>query len=305
MELHLKDSYSPNDINELIKNKIEESYYLDYKSGEALGFEDSKKIEISKDVSSFANSDGGIIVYGIREKDHLPLEISPINGRTFTKEWLEHIITDNIQPRIPDLHIYPIRFENKLDKTIYLVKIPSSPVAPHMCNNNRYYKRFDFKSIPMMEFEVRRLYSRPLSTKLNISGVYLERLKGYEMFDDIKHKEFEIGVLIKNTGKLVEKDYKVKLQFRSIDDIQVRFSYSPLTTDLLMEESLNLKNSLVSKSNLPLFPDEETTCLKFSIQVPFDQEEQFRNNCILKIILLYSSGTDSAEYKVSDMTQSK
>jgi hypothetical protein len=72
-----------------------------------------------------------------------------------------------------------------------------------------------------------------------------------------------------------------------------------------MEDSLNLKNSLVSKSNLPLFPDEETTCLKFTIQVPFNQEDQFKNNCILKIILLYSSGTDSAEYKVSDMNPSK
>lgn len=299
MDLHLKKTFTISDINKIIKNKIEESFYLDFKSADALGFDEHKKDEISKDISSFANSDGGIIIYGILEKDHIPFKITPIDGRTFTKEWLEHIITDRIQQRIPELHIYPIRIENKIENSIYVVKIPTSPLAPHMCNNGRFYKRYDFKAIPMMEFEVRRLYSRPLSTKLTITAVYLEKKKNFEIFDDIKHKEFEIGVLVKNTGKLIEKDYKVKLQLNSTEDMSLRYSYSPDTTDLLMEE--DLKGTFVSKTNLPLFPDEETTCLKFIIHVPFNHEGDFNNICTLKVKLLYSSGTDSAEYRISDM----
>ena len=32
--------------------------------------DDKKKAEIAKDVSAFANSDGGIILYGIEEQEH-------------------------------------------------------------------------------------------------------------------------------------------------------------------------------------------------------------------------------------------
>jgi len=299
MELHLRKSFSFRDINKIFENKIEESFYLDYKSADSLGFEDHRKDEISKDISSFANSDGGIIIYGIKEVNHLPQEITPINGQIFTKEWLEHIITDKIQRRIPDLHIFPIRLDDKIETSLYVVKIPASPLAPHMCNNGRYYKRYDFKVITMMEYEVRHLYSRALSTLLTISAVYLETKKDYGFFDEVKHREFEIGVLVKNIGRLVEKDYKIKLQLKSIDNFSLRYSYSPDSTDLLMEG--DMENSFVSKTKLPLFPDEDITCLKLNVHVPFENELDFKNNCILKIKLLYSSGIDEAEYKLCDM----
>ena len=64
-------------ISSLIDEKVEENLHLDYKAAAALGKTDGKKNEISKDVSSFANSDGGILIYGIKEYDekgmnHLP-----------------------------------------------------------------------------------------------------------------------------------------------------------------------------------------------------------------------------------------
>jgi len=42
------------------------------------------KNEISKDVSAFANSDGGTIIYGIEEEGHLPKRIDggvPAGGK--------------------------------------------------------------------------------------------------------------------------------------------------------------------------------------------------------------------------------
>ena len=55
------------DLDSLILNHIEENIHLDYKAADALSKSDNKKKEISKDVSAFANSDGGVIIYGIRE----------------------------------------------------------------------------------------------------------------------------------------------------------------------------------------------------------------------------------------------
>ncbi len=62
-----KEEYTEQDINNLISNKAEEAINLEFKSSDSLGTQEQKKKELAKDVSSFANSEGGIIVYGIRE----------------------------------------------------------------------------------------------------------------------------------------------------------------------------------------------------------------------------------------------
>jgi predicted HTH transcriptional regulator len=62
-------------IESLIESGIEESLHLDYK--ESLG----SNAEIAKDISSFANSDGGNIIYGIIEEKNKPIGIKLIKGR--------------------------------------------------------------------------------------------------------------------------------------------------------------------------------------------------------------------------------
>ena len=52
------------DIQFLINNSVEESTELEYKRSFAKANKDWKK-ELAKDVSAMANSNGGIIVYGL------------------------------------------------------------------------------------------------------------------------------------------------------------------------------------------------------------------------------------------------
>ena len=54
-------------IQQLIRDSVEESLSIEYKSAGALGKSDTKKTEITKDVSAFANSTGGVLIYGIAE----------------------------------------------------------------------------------------------------------------------------------------------------------------------------------------------------------------------------------------------
>ena len=65
MDFYKLEEYKFSDLEDLINNEVEENLHLDYKSAGSLSKEDKKKAEITKDVSAFANSDGGIIVYGI------------------------------------------------------------------------------------------------------------------------------------------------------------------------------------------------------------------------------------------------
>ena len=175
MDFYNQDNYLLSDIEDLIKNEVEESLHLDYKEARALGKEETKKADITKDVSSFANADGGVIVYGASEEDHKPKETTPIDGKTFTKEWLENVI-QQIQPRIDGLKIFPIRIDGDIEKSVYVVQIPRSANAPHMARDHRYYKRINFQSVPMEDYEVKDTYNRVTTPNLVIENcsIYIE-----------------------------------------------------------------------------------------------------------------------------------
>src|SRR5687767_15188252 len=88
------------DIESLVRNQLPESIHLDYKASPAL--DPKKRDEIAKDVSAFANSGGGLLVYGVEEdkNSHLPVRIDVGVDPKWNREWLEQIITSNISPRI-------------------------------------------------------------------------------------------------------------------------------------------------------------------------------------------------------------
>jgi len=152
------------DLNNLISNEIEENKTLEYKSAEGLGKNDSKKNEISKDVSAFANSNGGTLIYGIKEyddpsKSHKPERIDPVNRIDFSKEWLEQIINSRVQPKIEGLDVQCVDFSKEDNTVVYFIEIPKSTTA-HMAASNKYYKRYNFKSEAMEDYEVKDVMNR-------------------------------------------------------------------------------------------------------------------------------------------------
>ena len=147
----------------LIRNETEESLTLEYKSAEALARVDQNKKEITKDVSAMANSAGGTLIYGIREhgdpnKKHLPEKIVPVNRVEFSREWLEQII-QSIRPRIEGIVIHSVTLDSGPNDVAYAVEVPQSNTA-HQASNHRYYKRFNFQSVPMEDYEIRDVILR-------------------------------------------------------------------------------------------------------------------------------------------------
>jgi hypothetical protein len=157
-------------LEDFIKNKVEENLNLDYKASGSLQKNDKKANEISKDVSAFANSDGGIIIYGIKEnyeKKHLPDSIDPINRNEISKEWLEQIIQSRIRPRIENVEIFPVTIDDSLDLVVYIVEIPQSDTA-HQANDRKYYRRYNFSSEPMYDYEIRDIINRTKQPRIDL-----------------------------------------------------------------------------------------------------------------------------------------
>lgn len=157
-------------INQFIEEKIEENLYLDYKAADSLGSSDGKKNEIAKDVSAFANSDGGTIIYGVREyqsgTQYLPEKIDPLNRTLFSKETLEQIINSRISPRIHGIIITPVTIDEL--NVIYVVEIPKSNTA-HQSSDKRYYRRYNFQSVMMDDWEIKDIIGRQNKSEATVS----------------------------------------------------------------------------------------------------------------------------------------
>jgi hypothetical protein len=160
------------DLLDLIRNQVKESIDLDYKASAALGLGDGKKNEISKDVSAFANSAGGTIVYGMVEDGHIPSKLDEgfDPSGPITKEWLEQVINSRIQRRIDGVRINQVELsQSRPGRVAYVVHIQQSMRAPHMASDNKYYKRFNFESVPMEDYEVRDTSRREAAPDLKMA----------------------------------------------------------------------------------------------------------------------------------------
>ncbi|MDR3695675.1 ATP-binding protein [Mucilaginibacter sp.] len=188
-------TYNQEYLISIIQDRIEESINLEFKGAGALERQDNKVKEISKDISAFANSAGGIIIYGLKEDNinkHLASSIEPIERKLISKEWLEQIIQSNIQPRIEDIQIYPIEIDGDVEKVVYLINVGKSSTA-HQANDHKYYRRYNFISVPMNDYEVRDVFNRPKHPKLLIEfEIWYNEFNGT--------REYRLLTFAKNAG---------------------------------------------------------------------------------------------------------
>ncbi|MBD2361568.1 ATP-binding protein [Anabaena minutissima FACHB-250] len=159
------------DIELLIQEGVQESLTLDYKRCASLDKRNpDRNKELSKDVSAFANSAGGVIIYGVIETNHLPTKIDVgYDPAEITREWIEQVINSTIKRRIDGIRIKQIELKNNHPgRVIYVVSIPQSKRAPHMANDHIFYKRYNYLSVAMEEYEVRDVASRDDAPELLI-----------------------------------------------------------------------------------------------------------------------------------------
>lgn len=150
------------DLQRYVNEKRQESLTLDYKAGVALHDKNKRTDDVTKDVSAMANSAGGIIIYGISEDKSktipIPDKISPVDASQISKETLDHLI-NNIQPRINCVIVHPVPLSSAPNDIAYVVEIPQSTTV-HQATDKKYYKRFNFKSEAMYDYEVRDVMGR-------------------------------------------------------------------------------------------------------------------------------------------------
>lgn len=134
-------------LQSLIKGKVKESLNLEYKG------EMTNHVKLAKVVSSFANSSGGIIIFGIEEKDSLPVKLNPLESEL--GETIENVLLTSIS-RSMTFKITSINSTIEKNKKYFVIYVPKSSSGPHMVTSKgecryhkRAYSRKNFSSVPI------------------------------------------------------------------------------------------------------------------------------------------------------------
>lgn len=194
----MTEQWTKDRLELMIQDEVEESLTLEYKAADSLNKNDTKKKEMTKDVSAMANSAGGTIIYGIKEYDidtkrHLPEKIDPVRRVDYSKEWMEQVLS-NIDPRIPDLIIHPVPINNAEGDVVYVIEIPKGDTA-HQAQDLKYYKRYNFQSVPMHDYEIRDVMGRSKYPTIDVT-IFLASSDRFEL------DFLELKVFYRNVGPI-------------------------------------------------------------------------------------------------------
>jgi len=173
------------DIDALVRGKNTERRTLEYKADLPLATDEAKR-EFLADISSFANSSGGDILYGVTDERDAngqatgaPLEALglPAVNESFEGLRLESIIRDGIAPRIAGVQMKAISgFQNG---PVILERIPRSWAAPHMVtfkNLSRFYARNSAGKFQLDVGEIRAAFALSESLPEKIRAFRADRL---------------------------------------------------------------------------------------------------------------------------------
>lgn len=187
-------------IIKLIENRIPENIYLDYKRDLNIDSSDERK-EFLFDICSFANSEGGIIIYGVDEENNkdksntgIPGEIIglKIPNADILIQKIESLIGSSVQPMITKL---TSRILNISGKQILILIIPKSIGMPHMViykSTNKFYKRRNTGKYLVDVYELSQMFMQNQDLK-DKGDIFVS-----SRIDSVQRNEVNPNIVIKN-----------------------------------------------------------------------------------------------------------
>lgn len=193
------DDINEQDLQELINNEVLESKTLDYKEMMS-GNKDSDKKEFLADVSSFANSSGGYIIYGIKEEKGVPKELvglDMIKEEVDTKILaIESLIRQGIEPRISGVKTKAIELNN--GRYAIVIHSPKSWRSPHCVsykNSSKFYARSSNGKYQLDVGELRVAF--------NLSETIIDRIQKFREDRIARIIADEVSVPVGNKSKII------------------------------------------------------------------------------------------------------
>jgi hypothetical protein len=185
------------DLRQLIDNETTESSDLEFKLLPPDN-SDAQKIEFLKDVTGFANTRGGHLVFGIAESDGIAVELAGLNDppADAAVRRLQDMLLGSIEPRLTSVNFKIV----KLEKGGYalVLHIPRSWRPPHrvaFAKHRRFYIRGSGRTDEADVEQLRALF---------LGGTAIEqRLEEFRADRLARLDGQESGVILRRAGRLL------------------------------------------------------------------------------------------------------
>ncbi len=141
------------DVKKLQEYAYPEGKDIDYKrklslfpeDGDKGNDVDKRRLEFLRDISSFANTHGGYLIFGIEEEEKLPTAMPGfvVDDAEKLEQRIEQLLQTGVNPKIQGIRLRWVNVDD--NNKILLIKIPNSWNPPHMVTLNGH-NRFDARN---------------------------------------------------------------------------------------------------------------------------------------------------------------
>jgi len=200
---------SLNEVESMIQSRQEEYLHLDFKTITKPDLsEKSDRQNYAKALSGFANSDGGLIIWGVEaSKNDRNIDcargIKPITDAKLFLSRLNSLCGDSVSPIVEGIQNKLIELSCGSDNGIVATLIPPSDSGPHMAKSgeDRYYKRSGDSFYKMEHFDIEDMFGRRKKPKLELYTKIV--IKDVTINQQIPDKKYEIIIVIglENKGR--------------------------------------------------------------------------------------------------------
>jgi hypothetical protein len=171
------EEISEADLDHLLANSVSEGKTIEYKRALPDNSDGDKK-EFLADVSSFANTTGGDLIFGVNEERGLPTAIPGLAFPDSDHEVrrLDSIINDGLEPRVR----YTIRVvQREANVPVLIVRTERSWIGPHRVvfkGHDKFYARNSAGKYPMDVSELRSAFTLASSTTDRVRQFRADRI---------------------------------------------------------------------------------------------------------------------------------
>jgi len=172
-------------VEELPSASVFETLHVDFKQPEGADGQLRRRDrqQLSRALSGFANSDGGVIVWGVEARrddegfDRV-VRVHPIlNLPRFVSD-LSSAEPHLVSPLVPGVRHLPVDHQDEEGTGIALTIVPASDWTPHMAvgkDLHRYYRRSGSSFLPLQHHEVADLFGRRPHPDLRLESIWSVR----------------------------------------------------------------------------------------------------------------------------------
>lgn len=172
-----------------------------------------------------------------------------------------------------------------------------------MSLDKKYYRRYNFKSVTMEEYEIRLLYKRESKSEIDFDSLWVTKV----VYSDNEYDDEEITASreftfqVRNISKVIEKHCKVEATLNNVNDLEAIFIMPP-KSNITTSFSSKKDRILSAYNQSPIFPDEVMALLVFKIRVNVKFEKDLMERGVLNVKIHDSNKVKILQLKLSELT---